>query len=87
MEELAETQGDRATALFQEREDFGATAEGETKPLAYETADGRIDIGLEEPVDPDFKVLTEDGDLFVREIMNDLKEDERLDEAMRTCLI
>lgn len=85
--ELAETQDARAVALFKEREDFGEAVEGETKPLAYEIDDGRIDIGLAEPVDPTFRLLTEDGDFSVREIMDDLTEDERLDEAMRTCLI
>lgn len=85
--ELAETQDERAVALFREREDFGEAVEGETKPLAYETADGRIDIGLAEPVDPTFRILTEDGEFSVREIMDDLKEDERLDEAMRSCLL
>lgn len=85
--ELAETQDERAVALFKEREDFSTGEEGETKPLAYETDDGRIDIGLAEPVDPDFKLITEDGEFTVRQIMDDLKEDERLDEAMRTCLL
>lgn len=47
-----------------------------------------IDIGLKQPVAPDFKFVAEDGrELTIAEAMRDLQEDTDLDEAMRTCLL
>lgn len=57
------------------------------EPMAWQTEDGRIDIGLREPVDPDFRFATEDGDMSIADAMRDLQDDADLDEAMRTCLL
>jgi len=53
---------------------------------SYFTEDGRIDIGLREPVDPEFRVATDDGEMSIADIMRDLQDDADLDEAMRICL-
>lgn len=54
---------------------------------AWLTEDGRVDIGLREPVDPDFRVPTDDGDISVIEAMRDLQDDADLVEAVRSCSI
>lgn len=59
------------------------TSEGR---VAWLTEDGRVDIGLREPVDPNFRVTTDDGDISIAEAMRDLQDDADLDKAMRSCL-
>lgn len=49
--------------------------------------DGRLDIGLAEPVDGTFRFATDDGDMSIEDALIDLREDELLEEAMRTCLL
>lgn len=46
-----------------------------------------VDIGTKAPVPADFKVPFEDGELSVREVLDDLAEDKRLEEAMKGCAI
>lgn len=46
-----------------------------------------VDIGTKTPVSADFKVPFEDGELSVREILDDLTEDKRLEEAVKGCAI
>lgn len=48
--------------------------------------DGGIDIGLKDPVDPNFRFETDEGEMTVAAAMRDLQDDTDLDEAMRTCL-
>lgn len=49
--------------------------------------DAGIDIGLRDPVDPDFRIATDDGEMTVAAAMRDLQDDADLDDAMRTCLL
>lgn len=70
---LAETQEDRALAA----------------PRALTSPEGEVDIGLKRPV-PETFAFAIDGDgntMTVREAFDDLLEDEKLDEAMRSCLL
>lgn len=46
-----------------------------------------VNIGSKTPVSADFKVPFEDGELSVREVLDDLAEDQRLEEAMKGCAI
>lgn len=46
-----------------------------------------LDIGLPEPVSADFVLSIDGRDVTVRELMDDLGDDIKLDEAMRTCLL
>lgn len=57
-----------------------------TSAVGWQAPDGRIDIGLSEPVDPNFRIITDDGDISIADAMRDLQDDADLDEAMRTCL-
>lgn len=54
---------------------------------SWVTRDGRVDIGLKEPVDPEFTFFVDEGEMSVAAAMRDLQDDADLDEAMRTCLI
>lgn len=68
---------------------FARQTEGEgEEAVARETwrTDEGIDIGLKQPVDPDFRFATDDGELTVGAAMRDLQDDADLEEAMRTCL-
>lgn len=49
--------------------------------------EGGIDIGLKDPVDPNFRFETDEGEMTVAAAMRDLQDDTDLDEAMRTCLV
>ena len=49
--------------------------------------DGLVDIGLEARVPADFRFPTENGNLSFREALDDLREDEALEEAMKVCSI
>lgn len=46
-----------------------------------------VDIGTKTPVSADFKVPFEEGELSVREVLDDLAEDRRLEEAVKGCAI
>lgn len=46
-----------------------------------------VDIGTKTPVSADFKVPFEDGELTVKQILDDLAEDKRLEEAVKGCAI
>lgn len=54
-------------------------------PVDLET--NTVDIGTKTPVSLDFKVPLDEGELSVREILDDLAEDKRLEEAVRSCAI
>lgn len=67
---------------------FVRQAEGEAPVReAWLTEDGRVDIGLREPVDPDFRIATDDGEMSVADIMRDLQDDADLVDAVRVCSI
>ncbi len=55
--------------------------EGEMPP----PDDGLVDIGLGERVPGDFRFPSDNGNLSFREALDDLREDEALEEAMRVC--
>lgn len=63
-----------------------AEGEGEASPT-WRTEDGRIDIGLREPVDPDFRVVTDEGETTVSDVMRDLQDDVDMVEAIKGCAI
>lgn len=46
-----------------------------------------VDIGTKTPISADFKVPFEDGELTVKEVLDDLAEDRRLEEAVKGCAI
>lgn len=46
-----------------------------------------VDIGTKTPVSADFKVPFEEGELSVREVLDDLAEDQRLEEAVKGCAV
>lgn len=81
--ELADTVDEKAAAIF------ARPVEGEEAVAreAWRTEDGRVDIGLKQPVDPDFRIVTDNGDMSVEAAMRDLQDDADLDDAMRTCLL
>lgn len=61
--------------------------EGVVARETWRTEDGRIDIGLTEPVDPEFHFLNEDGtEVSIAAAMRDLQDEADLDDAMRICL-
>lgn len=70
---------ERAIAAF--------TRQSEEVPSAWLTEDGRVDIGLREPVDPDFRIPIDDGEMSVIDIMRDLQDDADLVDAVRICSI
>lgn len=76
---------DERTAARFVRESFG---EGENK-VEVETweKDGGIDIGLKDPVDPNFTFLTDDGEMTIAQAMRDLQDDADLVEAIKGCAI
>lgn len=76
LNEFAETIPDHAVALSRAELD----------------EDGTVDIGLSKRVDGGFRFMTEAEDGSVREMsiaeaLDDFREDEALEEAMRTCLL
>lgn len=67
---------------------FARQAEGDAPAQeTWLTEDGRVDIGLREPVDPEFRIATDEGDMSVADIMRDLQDDVDLVEAIRSCAI
>lgn len=74
---------DEATAARFVRE---AEAEAAGRPV-WMTEDGKVDIGLKEPVDPDFTIITDEGEMSVMDIMRDLQDDTDLVDAVRSCAI
>lgn len=91
--EAVDTLDDRALAIVQRQMARAAEDGPFTTEQAAEIADqalrdaGKIDIGLREPVDPDFRIATDDGDMSVADAMRDLQDDADLDDAMRNCLL
>lgn len=63
------------------------TDEAGTVRDAWLGEDGRVDIGLREPVDPDFRIITDEGEMTVRQIMDDLQDDVDLVNAVKVCSI
>ena len=61
--------------------------EVETGRADWQMEDGRVDIGLREPVDPDFRIPTDEGELSVMDIMRDLQDDVDLVDAIKVCSI
>lgn len=49
--------------------------------------DGGIDIGLKDPVDPNFKFVTDEGEMTIAQAMRDLQDDTDLIEAIKVCAI
>lgn len=76
---------DEATAARFVRETLG---EGENKiEVEVWEKDGGIDIGLKDPVDPDFRFVTDEGEMTVAQAMRDLQDDTDLVEAIKVCAI
>lgn len=48
---------------------------------------GTVDIGSKTPVSLDFKVPFDDGEISVKDVLADLAEDKRLEEAVKGCAI
>lgn len=48
---------------------------------------GAVDIGSKTPVSADFKVPFDEGEMSVKDVLADLAEDKRLEEAVRSCSI
>lgn len=67
---------------------FVRQAEGEAPVReAWLTEDGRIDIGLREPVNPDFRFAADDGEMSIGDAMRDLQDDVDLVDAIRSCAV
>lgn len=85
----AELSDDAAEALVRMNEP--ASPEGildrVTRALGRQPPEGKIDIGLDEPIDPDFIFDINGTEMTARQIMDDLHEDVRLDEASRSCML
>lgn len=76
---------DERTAARFVRETLG---EGENKvEVEVWEKDGGIDIGLKDPVDPNFTFMTDDGEMTVAQAMRDLQDDTDLVEAVKGCAI
>lgn len=76
---------DERTAARFVRETLG---EGEDKvEVEVWEKDGGIDIGLKDPVDPNFKFVTDEGEMTVAQAMRDLQDDTDLVEAIKGCAI
>lgn len=81
---INETLDEDTIARFQ-RETVG---EGENAiELEVWERDGGIDIGLREPVDPNFTFVTDEGEMTVAAAMRDLQSDVDLIEAIKVCAI
>lgn len=88
-----DTLDERALAIIQ-RDMLEATGKGPVTTeeaaaiaaRALREAQG-IDIGLKDPVDPNFNFITDEGEMTVEAAMRDLQDDTDLDEAMRTCML
>lgn len=76
---------DEATVARFTRETVGE-GEAAIEREAWRT-DAGIDIGLKEPVDPEFRFETDGGEMTVADAMRDLQDDTDLDDAMRTCML
>lgn len=75
---------EQAAAISRTMEELDTRIDAFTRP---ETEGGLVDIGLAARVPEDFQ-LEIDGQTFsVREILDDLDEDLKLEEAMRSCLL
>lgn len=76
---------DEATAARFVRETLG---EGDNQiELEVWEKDGGIDIGLQNPVDPDFRFITDEGEMTIAQAMRDLQDDTDLVEAIKVCAI
>lgn len=76
---------DERTAARFVRETIG---EGENKvEVEVWEKDGGIDIGLRDPVDPNFTFMTDEGEMTVAQAMRDLQDDTDLVEAIKGCAI
>lgn len=76
---------DERTAARFVRESIG---EGEEKiEVEVWERDGGIDIGLRDPVDPNFRFETDEGEMTVAQAMRDLQDDTDLVEAIKGCAI
>lgn len=76
---------DERTAARFVRESVG---EGEDKiEVEVWEKDGGIDIGLRDPVDPNFTFMTDEGEMTVAAAMRDLQDDTDLVEAIKGCAI
>lgn len=60
---------------------------GRALGMNRETEPGMVDIGLSEPVPDDFRIDIDGQEFTVRQLMDDLGEDAKLDDAMRSCLL
>lgn len=76
---------DERTAARFVRETLG---EGDNKvEVEVWERDGGIDIGIKDPVDPNFKFVTDEGEMTIAQAMRDLQDDTDLVEAIKVCAI
>jgi len=86
--QMARVSGDAAEAIALRLEGLESDVEAVATIGRFDESATDIDIGLEEPVSLDMQYIDTDGNTrSVRDIMKELQEDQRLDEAMRSCLL
>lgn len=86
---FTDTLDEKSAAMFVRQLEEGSSVKGGTEPVEREAwrTEAGIDIGLREPVDPEFRISTDDGDITVAAAMRDLQDDADLDAAMKACMI
>lgn len=86
---FTDTLDEKSAAMFVRQLEEGPSVKEGAEPVEREAwrTEAGIDIGLREPVDPEFRISTDDGDITVAAAMRDLQDDADLDAAMKACMI
>jgi len=86
--QMASVSGEASVAIAKRLEAFDIELEANTLVARFDEASDTVDLGLEEPVSMSMLIIDTDGrQVSVREMMEDLRDDANLDEAMRSCLL
>lgn len=86
--QMGTVSGEASEAIAKRLDELDIDVEADAAIARFDPEGTDVDLGLEEPVSLEMSMVDADGKtVTVRQLMTELQEDARLDEAMRSCLL